>query len=391
MEQDRRGRVSSHRRGSVLFLSWRDLGHPDAGGAEVYLDRVTRELRRRGWRVTVFTARYENAASEEMDRGVRFIRRGGRTTVYLWGMLLYLFGRLGRHDVLVDVQNGVPFLASLWSRRPVAVLNHHVHEEQWPIFFGRVLGRLGWWLESRVVPRLQKRAHYITVSAATRSDLEELGIETSRISVVHNGTDRLIAPADQRSRSPRIVVLGRLVPHKRVELALRAVEQLRGAFPEMHLDVVGGGAWLDPLEREATRLGVADIVTFHGHVDESLKTHLLHRAWVLALPSVKEGWGLVITEAAALGVPAVAFREAGGVSESIVDGATGHLVRNVSEFVDRLGQVLSDPEHRSRLGTGARAHSRAFTWTTAGDGFDDVLLALAGTSTAAHDRELISS
>jgi phosphohistidine swiveling domain-containing protein len=70
----------------------------------------------------------------------------------------------------------------------------------------------------------------------------------------------------------------------------------------------------------AASAGVTDRVTFHGLVDDGRKVQLLATAWVLALPSQKEGWGLVVMEAASLGVPTVAFASAGGVRESVVDG-----------------------------------------------------------------------
>lgn len=376
MTQGVRSRANLGGHGSVLFLSWRDSGHPDAGGAEVYLEQVVRQLAQRDWDVTIFTAAYDGGAAEGMVEGVHYIRRGGRFTVYLWGMVLYLLGRLGRHDVLVDVQNGLPFFASLWARRPVIVLNHHAHEEQWRIFFGPAVGRLGWWVESKLAPRLQRRARYVTVSDATRRDLERLGVDRSRMHVVHNGAAPMIAPSGGVCDHPRVMVLGRLVPHKRVELAIDAVARLRDRFPDLRLDVVGDGAWQDELEHHAASAGVGDLVTFHGHVDEATKARLLHRAWILALPSVKEGWGLVVTEAASLGVPTIAFRNAGGVNESIIDGQTGHLVRDHEEFTARLAQVLSSRAHRDRLGAAARLHSRSFSWNDAGNAFHRLLAGL---------------
>lgn len=364
---------------TVLFLSWRDLGHPDAGGAEVFLDRIARHLAGAGWAVTVFSASHAGADDERVDE-IRYVRRGSRFTVYPWGAWLYLRGRLGRPDVIVDVQNGLPFLASAWSRRPVVVLCHHVHERQWTIFFGRWLGRLGWWIESRLAPRLQRRARYVTVSCATQEDLVGLGVERSRIAVVHNGTEQPVSPAPVRDPVPRLVVLGRLVPHKRVELAIDTVARLRPHHPGLHLDVIGDGAWRPHLEVHAARAGVTDHVTFHGHVHESEKVRLLHRAWVMLLPSVKEGWGLVLMEAAALGVPAVAFREAGGVTESIIDGRTGHLVDDPEAFAARVGDLLADPVERGRLGAAARDYSRGFTWGAAGAAFEG-LLTTAGTPT----------
>ena len=115
------------------------------------------------------------------------IRRGGRLTVYLHAWWAHLTGRLGSHDVVVDVQNGLPFLSALWCRRPLVVLVHHVHREQWPVVMPPLQARVGWWIESRVAPRLHRHARYVAVSEATRQELVGLGVRPGAITVVHNG------------------------------------------------------------------------------------------------------------------------------------------------------------------------------------------------------------
>ena len=70
----------------------------------------------------------------------------------------------------------------------------------------------------------------------------------------------------------------------------------------------------------------ADAVTFHGHIDDVAKHHVLQSAWVHVLPSRKEGWGLAVLEAAQHRVPTIGYRSSGGLSDSIVDGVTGILV-----------------------------------------------------------------
>lgn len=359
---------------AVLVCSWRDPWHPDAGGAEVYLHHVTTWLRDHGWRVTVATAAYPGAARDEVVDGIRYQRRGGTFSVYLRIACRYLLGGLGRPDVIVDVQNGIPFLASVWSRRPVVVLHHHAHREQWRFLFGALLGRVGWWVESVLAPRLQRRARYVTVSATSRDDLVAVGVDRDRVAIVHNGTVALPGPTRPPAPTPTVIVLGRLVPHKRVEHAIVAVARLGGRFPDLALDVVGSGDWLPQLMARAAAEGVADRVRFHGHVDEATKAELLHRAWVMALPSVKEGWGLVVLEAASVGVPTVAYATAGGVRSSVVDGRTGCLAVDLDDFVDHLGRLLDDDERRRAMGEAARDHAASFTWEATATSFADVLV-----------------
>src|ERR671936_2742267 len=117
--------------GGVLFLNWRDTSNPEGGGSEVYVERVAAGLAGRGHPVTLFCAAHPGAPADERVGDVRVVRRGGRLTVYLHAWWAHHTGRLGRHEVVVDVQNGLPFLSVLWCRRPVVVLVHHVHREQW--------------------------------------------------------------------------------------------------------------------------------------------------------------------------------------------------------------------------------------------------------------------
>ncbi|MBR7538867.1 glycosyltransferase, partial [Mycobacterium tuberculosis] len=91
---------------------------------------------------------------------------------------------------VVDTQNGIPFFATLVASAPTVVLVHHCHREQWPVA-GRLLGRLGWFLESRVSPWVHRRNRYVTVSAPSARELVELGVDAERITVVHNGIDSI--------------------------------------------------------------------------------------------------------------------------------------------------------------------------------------------------------
>jgi glycosyltransferase involved in cell wall biosynthesis len=374
---------------SVLVLNWRDTGHPEGGGSEVYVEHMASGLAAAGVAVTVFCARYPGSAAREVRDGVRIVRRGGRFTLYVWAALLYLARRLGRPDVVVEVQNGMPFLASWWCRRPVVVLVHHVHREQWRVVLPRPLAALGWWLESSVAPRANRRQTYVTVSQATRDELVGLGVRPQQVHVVHNGTAPAPTTATGHARSraarPTVAVVGRLVPHKRVELAMHAVAELAVTVPDVHLDVVGSGWWSARLARHARALGIDDRTTFHGHVDESTKHDLLASAWVLAVPSLKEGWGLVVVEAAAHGTPTVAFRSAGGLRESVHDAVGGLLADDYAGFVDALRRVVTDDDLRARLGAGARVHAFTFSWPGSVQAFAALLgAAVAGRSGGGH-------
>ncbi|HEX8306557.1 MAG TPA: glycosyltransferase family 4 protein [Jatrophihabitans sp.] len=361
--------------GRITFLVWRDTAHPDGGGSEVYVEHMARWLADRGHQVTICCAAHANAPADEVRDGVRFRRRGGRLSVYPHG-LAYLLSPAGRRaDVVVDVHNGIPFAAPLVRRRRLHVLVHHVHREQWQIIYPGVRGRIGWWVESWLAPRLYRRNPYITVSQSSKRDLAGLGIAPDRISVVCNGIDvphpsRLLP----RSPTPRICVLGRLVPHKQFEDALRLMARLRASMPELRLDVIGSGWWSTELVAAAEALGVSDLVTFHGHVSDAERDALLDASWLMLAPSIKEGWGIAIMEAAARSVPALAYSFAGGVTESIVDGETGVLVADLDELVNQCRVLLTDTEARLAMGKKARNRAQSFGWQRSAEAFEHLLM-----------------
>ena len=380
MMLDQAGDVGRH----VLFLNWRDTGHPLGGGSELYVLRVAEELRLRGHRVTIFCARYPGAAARERTAsGVTLLRHGGRYSVYVWAAVLYLAGAvglgplsrrgLGRPGVIVDVGNGLPFLSPVYARVPVVALVHHVHREQWPVVMGPRLARIGWWVESWLAPRVYRHCRYVTVSDASRAELVALGVDDERITVVHNGTPEVLGEPIARDRAPNLVVLGRLVPHKRVEFALRAVAALVTELPELTLTIAGQGWWEPRLRQLTDELGVADRVRFAGYVDEEVKHELLSRAWLALTPSMKEGWGLTIVEAGARGTPTVAMAGAGGVSEAIIDGESGVIASDEAHFVAVIGELLRDDTRREAMGVAAAKHAQTFTWETSGARFAAVV------------------
>ncbi|WP_209021780.1 glycosyltransferase family 4 protein [Nocardioides sp. 503] len=359
-----RGTAGHTRATRLLVLNWRDLWHPEGGGSELYVGEVTRRLRDDGVDVTIFSAQYPGSSrTEELD-GLRYVRRGGHLTVYLWAAWYLATGRFGRLDRVLEVQNGMPFLARLFTRARVTVLVHHVHREQWSIL-NPVLARVGWFMESQAAVRVNRGVSYVAVSEVTRSELVDLGVRASDITIAWNGLPPVPEhDARPESPTPELVMLVRLVPHKRVEHAMETVAALRGRFPGLHLTVMGSGWWEPQLLQHRTDLGLEDDVTFLGHVSDRTKFEVLSGSWVHLLPSVKEGWGLSIVEAASVGVPSIAYADAGGVCESILDGVTGLLALDQDDLVQQTARLLEDEELRHDLGAKAKIRSAQFTWET---------------------------
>ncbi len=192
---------------------------------------------------------YPGAAAPELrPDGVEVVRVGGRLSVYARTAAAYLRGRLGRPEVVIEVQNGMPFLARLWARGArVIVLVHHVHREQWRVVMPALPAHIGWWIESRLAPRVNRGGRYVAVSDTTKRNLAALGVPAEQITVIHNGTPAVVDVPPARADRPSLLVVGRLVPHKRIEIAIDDARRTRSRIPRTHAGhrgtrLVGGRA-----------------------------------------------------------------------------------------------------------------------------------------------------
>ncbi|WIM67494.1 glycosyltransferase family 4 protein [Corynebacterium breve] len=349
----------------ILLMCWRDLTHPQGGGSERYLERVGEYLAAQGHQIIYRTASHTDAPRTSVRNGIKYERVGGKFTVYPWGLFAVL---RHRPDIVIDTQNGIPFFAKLVTKKPVILLTHHCHREQWPVA-GPVLARLGWWLESVLAPRVYRGSQYVTVSEASADDLIVLGVNEAEIQIIENGVDPLPekTPLLVDDGLIHLVTLSRLVPHKHIEDAMDTVASLDGVV----LDVIGSGWWEDQLRAYAAPLG--DKVVFHGQVTEDYKHALLQRADIHLMPSAKEGWGLAVIEAAQHGVPSIGYRTAGGLCDSIRDGETGVLVDTRGQLVHATRELIEDPERRRILGENARKWATQFSWEKTGARFAELI------------------
>lgn len=352
----------------VLLCNWRDSAHPQAGGAELYCREVAERLVASGCHVTLLAAAVPGRPAVEDVEGVRVLRRGSALTVYVHAALHMLRERR-RVDAVVDFQNGIPFFAPVFAGRRTAVVAvvHHVHQDQFALHFPSAAARLGRFLEGPVSRVVYRRTPVAVVSPSTREDVRRRLRFTSDLHVVPNGvTPQAARPTGGGSAEgpPRIVLVTRLVPQKRVERVVEAMPHLLRRFPDLHLDVIGRGPSEASIAAAARRSGVADRVTLHGYLDDGARDELLSRAWLTVTASVAEGWGLTVVEANAAGVPCVAY-DVPGLRDAVVPRRTGWLVPpggTLAETVVEALVELSDPAARARTAAACRAWAAGFTW-----------------------------
>ncbi|MFD0317901.1 glycosyltransferase family 4 protein [Streptomyces flavalbus] len=357
--------VAQWRGRHVVLCNWRDQRHPDAGGAEVYCEQVARRLVAAGVRVTYLTARPRGAPRREGTDHGTVVRVGGRFGVYPLA-LLWLARHRRRVDAVIDSQNGVPFFAPLAVRRrtPVLLLIHHVHQRQFALLLPRPLAALGRWLESAGSRVVYGSRAVCTVSPSSRAQIRgELGLK-GPIRLAPPGHTP-VAPGARASR-PRIVHVGRLTPQKRLHLLLRALPAVRAAVPGTELHLIGDGRCRTQLEALARQVGVHDHVVFHGRLPTPDRDALVASAWLTVYPSLREGWGIAVMEAASAGVPAL-VHDVPGLRDVVHHEETGWLLpegrTDLGAAVTRALRTVADTARADRYARSCRAWASRFTWT----------------------------
>ena len=174
----------------VLVLNWRDIRHPQAGGAEQYMHQIARRWVAAGAHVTWFTARAAGQPSRrEVIDGIRVLRSGGELSLYLRAAARMVRSRADV-DVVVDCQNGIPFFSPLFAGTDVPIVQvvHHVHQDQFDTRFPRPVAAVGRFLEGTATRRVYGPRAVAAVSPSTRQELRHRLHFRGPIHLVPNGS-----------------------------------------------------------------------------------------------------------------------------------------------------------------------------------------------------------
>ncbi len=346
----------------IDVVAWRDFDDPEAGGSELHAHRVMTAWSRAGLDVSMTTSSVPDARALVRREGYRVIRRAGRYSVFPRVMASGALGRVGSGDGLVEIWNGMPFFSPLWAHCPHIVFLHHVHAEMWKMVLPTGMAELGYAIEHHLAPPIYRRSRIVTLSSSSRQEIvERLGIPPERISVSPPGVEPQFSPDGERSDPPLVVAVGRLVPVKRFELLVEALVALKPSYPDLRAVIAGEGYERPALEAQIRQSGAESWLSLPGYLPEEALIDLYRRAWVVASTSLREGWGMTVTEAGACGTPSVASRISGH-EDAVQDGLSGLLVDDVGGMVAGLDAVLGDEVLRKRLGIGAQEHAAQYTW-----------------------------
>jgi glycosyltransferase involved in cell wall biosynthesis len=357
----------------IAMLAWRDLDDPEAGGSELHASRVASLWAQAGIEVTMRTSHAAGHPMVTWRNGYRVIRKAGRYLVFPRAAFSEMMGWHGASDGLVEIWNGMPFFSPLWARRPTVAWLHHVHDSMWEMTLTPRLASIGRRIEFDVAPRVYRKTPIVTLSQSSKDELvQKLHFKAQNVTVVPPGIDPSFAPGGERSATPLVLAVGRLVPVKRFDRLIDALAAVHNRQPALRAVIVGEGYEREALQAQIRELSAEDWISLPGHVDAASLLGLYRRAWVLASASAHEGWGMTITEAAACGTPAVATRIAGHAN-AVLDERTGLLVEDPAELATALERMIADDRFRRSCSDASLAYATRFTWGATARGTLEVL------------------
>ena len=256
----------------------------------------------------------------------------------------------------------MPFFTPLWAQIPSFLFIHQLAREVWWYESRFPINALGYALEPWYL-RPYRRTPAFTVSQSTITDLRRLGFRGA-ITLVPNGIEPISIGGVSRATRPTFIYVGRLAPSKRVHDILQAFAGVSREMAGACLWLIGEGdpAYLQRLRQLAASLSIAGQVEFCGRVGASEKHRRMAQAHALLMTSVREGWGLVVMEAAACGTPAIVY-DVPGLRDSVQTEKTGLVVPPApAQLAAAMRRLIDDPALQQRLGTAARQWSRSFSY-----------------------------
>jgi glycosyltransferase involved in cell wall biosynthesis len=342
------------------------------GGAERWYRDLAERLARDGHEVTYLTLRQWERGTRPDFAGVRVVAVGPRMPLY---------DSSGRRRVLPPLIFGVGILGHLLLRgrryhavhtgsfpyfsmlaaalvRPLhrfrLVVDWHEvwTRDYWREYMGALGGRLGWAVQ-RLCIRVPQRAFCFSQLNLERLRAEGLRAEPERLPGLYAGPQLAGEPA---SAEPVVLFAGRHIPEKRAPALVPALALARERAPELRGAILGDGPERGAVLRAINEYGLEDAVSAPGFVNADELERNLRRALCLVLPSRREGYGLIVVEAAAAGTPSIVARAPeSAATELIEEGENGFVAESVEP------QALADAILRVR-DEGQALRGRTAAW-----------------------------
>jgi glycosyltransferase involved in cell wall biosynthesis len=366
----------------LLWFTWKDLSHPQAGGAERVNEEIAKRLASDGHEVIVLVSGFLGAGKEETRSGYKIVRLGNRFTVY-WNAYRYYKKYLkGWADLVIDEMNTIPFFCKYYVTERNILFVHQLCREIWFYQMTYPVNIAGYILEPLYLRLLSDR-DVITVSESTRRDLARYGFNASNTQIISEGiTLNPIKNIDHLSKfsSPTLLSFGAIRPMKRTVDQIKAFEIAKRKIPDLKLIIAGAafgryGQKVLGLIRSSPN---AKDIQYVGAVSEDEKAILMAKSHLLLVTSIKEGWGLVVTEANSQGTLAIVY-DVDGLRDSVRDKQTGYVTQKNTPnlLADAVLLSYSNPQAYEILCRQAHSWSHKINFNQC---YSDFLMAIKSTN-----------
>ena len=341
---------------NIVWFTWKDSENPLAGGAEVVNEELGARLAQAGHAVTFLTSGFPGATASTSRRGFTVIRTGGRFTNYLTARTYFL-----KHvsslspDLVIDECNTMPYFVGTYTGARTVLFFHMLCRQIWFYELPQPLSTLGYLLEPLYLRLLKPKSTVITISESTRRDLIANGYSPKNIHVISEGIT--LAPLRSLSdghkfEQPTLLIHGSIRAMKRTLDGVKAFEMAKAKVPGLRLIISGdgSGSYGQKVLSYVKASPHAQSIRYVGRVSEDTKIKLMRQSHVIMVTSVKEGWGLIVTEAASQGTPAVVYNS-DGLRDSVQAGVTGIITpaNTPAALAQCVRELLADTSEYERL------------------------------------------
>ena len=338
----------------ILWLTWKDKKNPLAGGAEAVNEEIAKRLAFAGHEVTLLVAGFKGALNEEIINGYKVIRLGNRWTVYWQAYKYYKKNLMGWADLVIDEINTMPFGCKFYVKEKNIIICYQLCRQIWfyQMFFP--LNLLGYLIEPLYLWLLRKKI-VLTESESTKKDLQNYGFKKENIYVFNIGLE--IEPAEDlntltKAGDPTILSLGNIRSMKRCLHIIKAFEIAKQKIYNLKLAIAGDASakYGKKVLNYINKSGYKDSITYFGRVSTDKKLELLQKSHLICVTSVKEGWGIIVTEANSQGTPAIVY-DSDGLRDSVKNNQTGLICskNNPKELAKNITYLFKNHEQYKTL------------------------------------------
>lgn len=350
----------------IVWFSWKDINHPQAGGAEAVSWQLMKQLVKSGHQVRLITAQYPGVSKNQVVDGVGIYRQGGRYSVYSKARKAFKRTMPDWPDLIIDEMNTLPFGTAFYTKKPCVLLTYQLAREVWKYQAPFPVSHIGYALEPfylRLLSRKYKRV--VTESESTRQDLARYGFDPAnthvfRVSIDHRPLTKLGVKQDLSN----ILILGSIRPMKRTLEAVKAFEAARDSNKKIKLTLAGddSDAYARQVKAYVAASRHASAIKVLGRVSSQQRLDLMRDAAVILVTSIKEGWGLIVTEANSQGAPAIVY-DCDGLRDSVKQDQTGLLIKpgDFKAMATALNKLLEDRQRYGQIRQAAWQDSKQYT------------------------------